>query len=227
MPIEIHGKKYWTVKERIVMLHDDWEGASVTTKLISVSQVMDTATSEKCNEYIVKAVVTPDTSHPDVIFTGLAAERDNDGPINKTSSLENAETSAIGRALGFMGYGIEDSIASYEEVVGAQKRQSNFKPTIKSLTDLDKSMNNCFNKGLIDDKGVSRYNAKRSSGMTKSNVSESQAYFNKLLAGESNGIDKNDEVIMVNTLPTEVEDSALSDNEDEFGTIAKSIREEA
>jgi len=226
MPVNIHGKEYMMVNERLELFHSDNPNASINTKLISVSQLMDTATGERCNEYIVKAEITPDVKHPEVVFTGLAAERDNDGPINKTSSLENAETSCIGRALAFMGYGSEESIASAEEVIIAQGRQKNFQPTIKSLTDLDKSMNNCFNKDLIDKKAVARYNSKRSSGMTKKDVSDSQTFFDKLLTEESNGIDKNDEVIMVNELPSMV-DKAMEENEDEFGTIAKSIREEA
>ena len=42
--------------------------------------------------------------------------------INATSALENCETSALGRALAFIGYGSADSIASAEEVIGARKK---------------------------------------------------------------------------------------------------------
>ena len=46
--------------------------------------------------------------------------------INKTSALENAETSAVGRALAFLGFAGTE-IASADEVANAIKQQ-NFKP---------------------------------------------------------------------------------------------------
>ena len=58
-----------------------------------------------------------------MLGTGTAYEKENSGFINKTSYLENCETSAIGRALGMMGLGIDVSIASYEEVSNAKLNQ--------------------------------------------------------------------------------------------------------
>lgn len=46
--------------------------------------------------------------------------------INATSALENCETSALGRALAFLGYGSADSIASAEEVIGAKAKGAAF-----------------------------------------------------------------------------------------------------
>lgn len=46
--------------------------------------------------------------------------------INATSALENCETSALGRALAFIGYGSPNSIASAEEVVGAKAKAQAF-----------------------------------------------------------------------------------------------------
>jgi hypothetical protein len=46
--------------------------------------------------------------------------------INATSALENCETSALGRALAFIGYGSANSIASAEEVIGAKAKASTF-----------------------------------------------------------------------------------------------------
>lgn len=62
---------------------------------------------------------------------GTAQEKEGSSFINKTSYVENAETSAIGRALGFLGIGSDTSIASAEEVQNAinnQQRQSSKKP---------------------------------------------------------------------------------------------------
>lgn len=54
-----------------------------------------------------------------MLGTGLAFERQDASNINKTSFIENCETSAVGRALGFIGLGSESSIASSEEVANA------------------------------------------------------------------------------------------------------------
>ena len=52
--------------------------------------------------------------------------------INKTSYVENCETSAIGRALAMLGIGIDTSIASANEVADAiAKQDSKEKPPAK------------------------------------------------------------------------------------------------
>lgn len=55
--------------------------------------------------------------------TGTAYEKEGSSYINKTSYIENCETSAVGRALGFLNIGSDSSIASYEEVMNAKKQQ--------------------------------------------------------------------------------------------------------
>ena len=57
--------------------------------------------------------------------TGTAYEKENSSFINKTSYIENCETSAVGRALGFLNIGSDTSIASYEEVANAINQQDN------------------------------------------------------------------------------------------------------
>lgn len=59
--------------------------------------------------------------------TGTAQEKEDSSFINKTSYIENCETSAVGRALGMCGFGIDTSIASYEEVVNAIEQQDKTK----------------------------------------------------------------------------------------------------
>lgn len=62
------------------------------------------------------------------LATGTAYEKESSSFINKTSYLENAETSAVGRALGFAGFGIDTSIASAEEVQNAVMNQTPEEP---------------------------------------------------------------------------------------------------
>ncbi len=58
-----------------------------------------------------------------ILGTGTAFENQKNGMINGTSYIENCETSAIGRALGMCGLGVDMSIASYEEVKNAMEVQ--------------------------------------------------------------------------------------------------------
>ena len=55
-----------------------------------------------------------------LLSTGYAYEKESNGFINATSYIENAETGSVGRALGFLGIGIDTSIASAEEVLNAE-----------------------------------------------------------------------------------------------------------
>lgn len=63
-----------------------------------------------------------------VIGTGTAYEKESSSYINKTSYIENCETSAVGRALGMAGFGIDTSVASAEEVKNAIAQQARVTP---------------------------------------------------------------------------------------------------
>lgn len=103
--ILIKGKKYVLVADRVAYFNETYPKGSITTKLVS------DPTSEMV---IVKAMVYPDDSTR--MFTGYSQAVIGDGMVNKTAALENAETSAVGRALGFMGIGVIESIASADEM---------------------------------------------------------------------------------------------------------------
>jgi hypothetical protein len=103
MPVNIQGKEYVTVAERITALHfENKEGITINTEVLNDSPV------------VIKATVTLKRG----TFTGISAANPNK-MIEKQSPYEVAETSAIGRALGFAGYGVTDSIASADEMVKA------------------------------------------------------------------------------------------------------------
>jgi|TARA_R100000789_G_scaffold48847_1_gene49303 hypothetical protein len=118
MPITIHNKPYVMVHERVQTFNNVYPLGAIHTKLLHSED----------GHYFVEAKVYPDTMEtPDRYFTGLAHEEQGSTQINNTSALENAETSAIGRALGFLGLGTEDSIASAEEVLTAVAQQQEMK----------------------------------------------------------------------------------------------------
>ena len=112
--IQIHGKDYVMVKDRIIYFNENCPNGSITTELKATD-----------NSFIFKAIITPDVEKPSRIFSGHAEEIIGSSQINKTSALENCETSAIGRALGCMGIGVEESFASADEVKNAMYKQAN------------------------------------------------------------------------------------------------------
>lgn len=65
-----------------------------------------------------------------VLGTGTAYEKEGSSQINRTSYIENCETSAVGRALGMAGFGIDTSVASAEEVENAIHQQEQGDVTI-------------------------------------------------------------------------------------------------
>ena len=107
--IDIKGKKYVLVSDRVAYFNEQYPNGSIKTFLISEP------TSEMI---IVRAMVTPDESKDTQarFFTGHSQAVIGDGMVNKTAALENAETSAVGRALGMMGIGVIESIASADEM---------------------------------------------------------------------------------------------------------------
>ena len=110
--IDIKGKKYVLVSDRVLAFNEENLNGSIETMLLSgIGDEM----------VVVRAVVTPDVANPQRRFVGYSQAKWGDGYINKTSALENAETSAVGRALAFMGIGVLDSIASVDEINKAEK----------------------------------------------------------------------------------------------------------
>ena len=109
MPVNIHGKEYYTVVERLKMLKNDFKiNYSLTTELLQCDN----------ERVVVKATLSIDGNE----YTGLAEEIRNANKINKTSAVENGETSAIGRALSSAGYyGTE--FCSANELEGALAQQ--------------------------------------------------------------------------------------------------------
>lgn len=100
----IKGKQYAEVNSRVDAFRKLYPEGSIVTEILSVND-------DHC---IIRATVS--TAEGVVLGTGTAREDRNASPINRQSFVENCETSAIGRALGFCGLGIEASIASAEEL---------------------------------------------------------------------------------------------------------------
>jgi hypothetical protein len=97
---------YQTVDER---LHEFWARHPEGRVLTSLE-------SMEGDRWVVKARVYTGADDSTPRATGFAEEKIGSSPVNKTSALENAETSAIGRALANMGYSPKGKRPSREEM---------------------------------------------------------------------------------------------------------------
>ena len=111
----IKGKDYAEVNQRIKAFRMVYPTGSIETDLLSNENGI-------C---IFKATVWNGNT---ILGEGTAYEKEGSSFINKTSYIENCETSAVGRALGMAGFGIDVSIASAEEVQNAITQQDDLKP---------------------------------------------------------------------------------------------------
>ena len=115
--IDFNGKNYVMVGQRVMAFRKLFPEGFIRTELVSIEDGV-------C---VMKAVVGCyiDNNHNEIIFsTGWAYEKEQSSYINKTSYIENCETSAVGRALGFLGLGIEGgAICSAEELANAINNQ--------------------------------------------------------------------------------------------------------
>lgn len=116
--INIQGKPYVMVNERIKEFreNDKYRGWSLESEIVRLDE----------NSCLIKAIIKDLTGT--IRATGYAQEDKASSFINKTSFIENCETSAWGRALGCLGIGIDDSIASAEEVTMAIAKQLEEEP---------------------------------------------------------------------------------------------------
>lgn len=111
--IPIKGKDYVEVNKRVIAFRQLYPEGSISTKA-ELAAFGD-------GVIIIRAEIRDGEGR--LLSTGYAFEEKGSSNINKTSFVENAETSAVGRALGFLGIGIDTSIASYEEVSHAIEQQ--------------------------------------------------------------------------------------------------------
>lgn len=109
--LDIKGKDYIPVNERIKAFRQIYPRGQILTEIIGLQ---DGICTMKCSVY---------DDEGKLLATGHGQEKEGSTFINKTSYIENCETSCIGRALGSMGIGLDCGFASYEEVANAKMNQ--------------------------------------------------------------------------------------------------------
>lgn len=109
--VSVQNKQYAEVPQRIKAFRCIQPNGAIITEMLS----------NEGGVCIFKATVYDEEGR--ILGTGTAYEREGSTFINKTSYIENCETSAVGRALGMCGFGIDVAIASAEEIMNAIANQ--------------------------------------------------------------------------------------------------------
>lgn len=118
--INIKGKEYVPVVERVKEFHRLYPNGNIWTEIIGLDD------KDNKERVVVKASVSlgqETTNLGGRTFTGHSQAEWGKGMMGGVA-LEVAETSAVGRALGFANIGLVDGIASADEM---RKVKSNFK----------------------------------------------------------------------------------------------------
>lgn len=125
--VKIHGKSYLTVALRVDQFRSDHGDWCIATEILHRD---DETVVMKASVFDDKGVLKA---------TGHSEEKRASSQINKTSALENAETSAIGRALAALGY-VGTEFASADEVANAIGQQKAFPTAHTPSSDVMESL---------------------------------------------------------------------------------------
>ena len=156
---KIKNKDYAEVNQRIKAFRMCYPNGSITTEILQLAEGVVTIRATVSNE------------EGAILGTGIAQEKESSSFINETSYIENCETSAVGRALGMCGFGIDTSVASAEEVQNAIHNQE--MPNKNKLL------------ALLKEKGINPKEYAKKNGFTTSTPdSVYLEFYNYLLTGK-------------------------------------------
>lgn len=174
VPVEIKGKKYAEVNQRIMAFRSVFPEGFIKTEIVSLAD----------NVVVIRAEVGNDGK---VLGTGTAFEEQSSNYINKTSYIENCETSAVGRALGMAGFGTDCAVASAEEMQGVAKTREADEKSVEfiqtAIISEDKQMvlkKMCESEGIDIKKLCEKCNIKDISEMTEKVFQNVNAHWNKV-----------------------------------------------
>lgn len=118
--IDMKGKDYAMVPERVTAFRKLYPEGFIVTEIVAIEGPVVVMKA--------KAGYYREDGSEAILGTGLAREERGKGMVNNTSHIENCETSAVGRALGFLGLGINGGgICSAEELANAVTAQKQLK----------------------------------------------------------------------------------------------------
>lgn len=151
--IDIRGKQYVTVNERLKHFRETYPNYALLSEVVHLDG----------DSVAVKATIYDENDR--AIATGLASEERIASTINKTSYVENCETSAWGRCLANFGIGIDANVASADELANALDRQEALREKIDKNKQAALKMA-CEEKSVDISMVLSRYDVPSLADMT-------------------------------------------------------------
>lgn len=148
MSVNIHGKEYITVAERLIKAHSELKEISITTEVLYIEP-----------RIVIRATVITNKG----TFSGISAANVNKA-IEKESPFEVAESSAVGRALAFAGYETTNGIASAEEMFKALNAEKTTTVDAKECTHEDHTTRQSKKEGPNKDKWYKACNKCKTNG---------------------------------------------------------------
>lgn len=146
--IEVKGKAYACVAARVAAFREMCPEGCISTEIISMADGI----------VVMKSTVADENGK--VLATGMAYEKEESSYINKTSYIENCETSAVGRALGMLGIGSDEQMASAEEVANAINTQNAMKAQKIGSTKASALIARCKDAGISPEAVAKLYKIK-------------------------------------------------------------------
>lgn len=160
---EVIAKDYVEVNQRIKAFRMVYPQGAIETEIVSgidniIGNSMVIIKATVSNTYTIVDSKNGTVEQQKLILgTGYAMEEKDSSLINKTSFIENCETSAIGRALGMCGFGIDTAVASYEEM--KQVENTELHNRLQIQVQINKLLNA---KGITPDAVLTQFNKKSS-----------------------------------------------------------------
>lgn len=151
--VDIKGKPYVTVNERLKHFRANYPDYALLSDIVTMGP----------DSICIKATIY--TKDGVAIATGLASEDRGASNINKTSYVENCETSAWGRCLANFGIGIDSDVASADELTNTIDRELALKTKIDKIKQAALKMA-CDEKGIGLDMVLARYDIESMTDMT-------------------------------------------------------------
>lgn len=162
----IKGKEYAEVNQRIKAFRMVYPNGYIVTKMLS-------------NEGGVCVFQAEVGCEATVLGTGTAYEKESSSYINKTSYIENCETSAVGRALGMAGFGIDVAVASAEEVSRAVEQQDAAVSAGITDEEWEKLIDMCKTTGVTSSELVKKVGRFKQETMTSEQYSKAIIFLNR------------------------------------------------
>ena len=174
---DVKGKQYAEVNQRIKAFRMVYPDGFIKTEMLSNENgicIFRAVVGYTMHifDYQETTNIKTITDKEYILGTGTAYEKEGSTFINKTSYIENCETSAVGRALAMCGFGIDTSIASKEEVENAIEQQEQEKKQQEETQNLLIEIKKLMASKKILPNEVSEHFGKNSADMTNEELQE-------------------------------------------------------